>query len=135
MDPDPQDKIPSTTLSMQMGIPLTLPALRAGSQALTKRCHLQTHSSLFICGWAFVVVFKNSLRWPIISVCMRVRTMNIRQYACSITRSRKGTKMGICCCYHKLVEASWRNISSSPLERQGRKDEIRNHIFSVKSIY
>ena len=41
-------------LSMQMGIPLTLPALRAGSQALTKRCHLQTHSSLFIdlCGCA-----------------------------------------------------------------------------------
>ena len=41
----------------QMGIPLTLPALRAGSQALTK---LQTHSSLFIifiCGCTFVVVF------------------------------------------------------------------------------
>ena len=44
----------ASPLSMQMGIPLTLPALRAGSQDLTKRCHLQTHYSLsiYLCGCA-----------------------------------------------------------------------------------
>ena len=42
----------ASPLSMQMGIPLTLPALRAGSQDLTKRCHLLHYLSIYLCGCA-----------------------------------------------------------------------------------
>ena len=62
-------------------------------------------------------------------------------YTLSITRSRKWTKMGMCCCYHRIVEATYfpqldtgAMQSSPPRELQEREDKFRNQVFSVTSI-